>query len=495
MEPSKLNSSCLNNLTLAQLKALIKAVVPHLRAAPNMGLAQARSTVDSLNVFVNWDKLVDETPESDTALETLLRKHVKDGNVTRPSNTGASSPLTPSPEEQSPKTILTTGALQKLSDALDKYNMQPVIDAFRERRLLFKGTALLKALEPQLPDQLWKLGILIKDCSQEIGNMSTYLYCASELAIHPLDYGNDSELSSAAYYVQAQELVDFLQQYNLLPPPPWDVFWVIPGWNWMIGPFARSVTGSEIGFDHSKVQLRRGLVHGPDSALRIMILFRHPHDASDSVPGFQDTDSVSALQNCLPLFDGALWNAIKVETREDVKPTISGSSKDGNKAIGQAVRELLIKETKKGATLQDMVSLGARQAGSIQQTHRWVKCLGQLMQDHQRTRSIPGYSPRIPDKKFNDQIWAEVAGHGVTWFTHAKAAYNALQNSSFELTPEAEAFFANDSVRTSMADFAKHISEKYWLSKEYALKMAGAERGEDEAAAERGEDNENIDEK
>lgn len=111
-------------------------------------------------------------------------------------------------------------------------------------------------------------------------------------------FWDGSELKNGSgfnsFCVKTTALIQFLDRFRFFPhgefiwylcvlfldlpvTAPWDLFWVLPGCSWLVGPFARRISDSaEIRLDQSSIQLQQIPISGADTCLRIMIVFKHP---------------------------------------------------------------------------------------------------------------------------------------------------------------------------------------------------------------------------
>ncbi|KAJ6609395.1 hypothetical protein B0H10DRAFT_2226022 [Mycena sp. CBHHK59/15] len=207
------------------------------------------------------------------------------------------------------------------------------------------GAAFYDALEKGPFDtEDWTIVVLVKDCTRNARNAATQFAIGVDI---PLDlYGPEDSTSCMEFslFAQATDVVSQLQESEFCPTSPWDLFWCLPGFPWLIGPFARRHNDQEdVQMDSSQQMFREIPVTGSEDALRLMVVFKHPNDKDCGVPGLVDSlDDVEqpAHINHITPYGGP--DAIK-EEEEDIKPKVrhtkvSTATQDKNHKIDLPMR-------------------------------------------------------------------------------------------------------------------------------------------------------------
>ncbi|KAJ7126365.1 hypothetical protein C8R43DRAFT_958115 [Mycena crocata] len=180
------------------------------------------------------------------------------------------------------------------------------------------------ALDHDDNDMNWEIRVLVKDCTHD----STSLFIKFVPGIRvPLNlYGPNG--SNRCLYAKATDLISELVRSENTPPAPWDLYWCLAGFPWVIGPLARRHHDEEeVQLDQSHSGLRDIPVTGSENALRIMVVFKHLNDMNRGVPGLEEAGENPLFVNNIRAYAGV--DAIKTEP--DVKPKKYKASK-ANKA-------------------------------------------------------------------------------------------------------------------------------------------------------------------
>ncbi|KAF8215085.1 hypothetical protein K438DRAFT_1955078 [Mycena galopus ATCC 62051] len=474
-------------------------------------VVELRSHVAGLGLHVDWGYIMTKPFQKDPTrlVDNLFLSYVSEGRVQPPivpasttssplSSTSDSSikwPEKPPPTEgdvpanggeelrmdvdQEQENILTdghllgrqSGALVKLQNALDNLNHGSKRFQLLSKAQLFHGKNLYNVLNAGLAsDQLWRIGILIRDCSHDVGNQPTYFYGGTELHLHQVMYGYTD------FYAKTKDVVAFLKEYQLFPPAPWDLFWVFPGFSWTVGPFARlNSDAEEVHLDQSRVELQQIPVQGADACLRIMLFFKHPMFGSNTVPGLEPED-LEPFTNALPEYAGLPWLKKEEAAIPDVKPSLKKSattplSQEKNDKIQQFMINHLLTVGEYTTILADLRAYPSKQSADIKRTSEWVKMIGTLRSTYLETAAFPGMPPSyVVQKRISAQNWEVVLKRRSTWLAQAATAYSHLQDAEkiFEEDNDFRAFLKDNKLTVSIQTFGTYILSRHWETPEYA---------------------------
>ncbi|KAF8188194.1 hypothetical protein K438DRAFT_1972386 [Mycena galopus ATCC 62051] len=475
----KLDKGCLN--------AIIQANGGRTMAGK---VAEPRSHIAGLGLDIDWGYIMTKPFQKDPTrlVDNLFLSYVSDGRVQLPAST-PSSPLSstsdssvkwperPERPKQPPRTegevsptgeeelqmdvdqeqeekIFTndpfeghllagqSGPLVQLQNALDNLHHGSKRFQLVSKAQLFQGKNLYNALNAGLAsDQLWRIGILIRDCSHDVGNQTTYFYGGTELHLHQVMYGYTD------FYAKTKDVVAFLKEYDLFPPAPWDLFWVFPGFSWTVGPFTRlNSDAEEVQLDQSRVELQQIPVQGTDTCLRIMLFFKHPMFGSNTYAG-------------LP------WLKKEETAIPDVKPSLKKStttplSQEKNDKIQQFMINHLLTVGEYTTIFADLRAYPAKQSADIKRTSEWVKMIGTLRSTYQETAAFPGMPPSyVVQKRIPAQNWEVVLKRRSIWLAQAATAYSHLQDAEkiFEEDEDFRAFLKDDKLTVSIQTFGTYI--------------------------------------
>lgn len=89
--------------------------------------------------------------------------------------------------------------------------------------------------------------------------------------------GLDGTLFCPAGERKAQLGFRYELKFSPVSAAPWDAYWALPGYTWLVGPFARRhADEGEIQMNSSEAIFREIPVVGSEDALRLMVVFKHP---------------------------------------------------------------------------------------------------------------------------------------------------------------------------------------------------------------------------
>ncbi|KAF8215635.1 hypothetical protein K438DRAFT_1926184, partial [Mycena galopus ATCC 62051] len=163
-------------------------------------------------------------------------------------------------------------------DFEDELEMRPVFSS-----IVHDGPELYVALEHCLTiDIKWTIQALVKNCTEDHKNPLTAFAVGVPITLEAYDPMNSA--TSTSFFAKAAQVISALDGTPSCPAGPWDVYWALPGYPWLIGPFAhRHGEGEEIEINSSEAILREIPVVGSEDVLRLVVVFKHPNDTGREI--------------------------------------------------------------------------------------------------------------------------------------------------------------------------------------------------------------------
>ncbi|KAJ7117822.1 hypothetical protein C8R44DRAFT_879357 [Mycena epipterygia] len=334
-----------------------------------------------------------------------------------------------------------------------------------------------QALEHTARDQDWKARVLVKDCTRAFNNAETVF--APGVSLAPDLYGPSPGTTSL--YVPASAVIAALFKASCVPNPPWELWFCLPGFPWMTGPFARQHrAGAEVERDHSFTMFREIPVTGAHDALRIMVIFRHPEDSSPPcVPGLENILPQAEHINGLTPYSrknddkgessGEDEEQVEplVKAEEDVKPPV----KRGHISEATAAKHAEIEEYMRDLLLPANPWIGALHHTKETRTHTAppnVPDTWDLIQKMAQLRaawpSVPFTAPRHLHKiPINKRNWRHIFGRGETFMLNAAKAEAFITDRLTIGDPELEKFLKDSTKTVGVGNLIDYIGHRRWL--------------------------------
>ncbi|KAJ7221444.1 hypothetical protein GGX14DRAFT_388612 [Mycena pura] len=455
---------------------------------------QARQIIQQSKITVDWQFALGNKINENRAVDNLIRKYLLEEVLVRPP--GIETPLSSAPS--SPEIAKPMELENKPEDNMDVDNHllggKPTSSAIDVNLDLGQDTggmyslaiedglqfyAALDAGSCALPDcyqQLnfspgpldkdWTVQAIIKDCTKDPTSPLTFFAEGAEI---PLEvYGPDN--SNCCLFTKAESVINALDSKALCPLAPWDAWWCLAGYRFLVGPFARRHNNMEdVQFDASEVKFRNIPVTGSQEALRIMIVFKHPDDIGTDVPGFQDTDlqdeGFEAINRIQPYLRP---DTVKIEDdSKSLRPKgklVTAETKQKNDEMNEFLIEFLTPLRPAVAELRE-THVSAKNGGTPAQNWRWIQEIHYLKETYPRATMVSAPS-HLVGKRIGDVNWKVVIARSPTFLTTCIGAYTFINGCKNE-ADIAKFLAVDDRTKKGVGvdTMQKLISTKAWIQK------------------------------
>ncbi|KAJ7018048.1 hypothetical protein C8F04DRAFT_1278324 [Mycena alexandri] len=418
------------NLTHARLKNIISAHTgkPFVGAAGPRNINTAVRKILQEKISVNWDYVLGSTTnKSASAVDTLFREYIledlifKPADIPTPSSTRPSTPMqvdepaTKPDKHKQMQVSVKNGADNKRPSSPDiMSNPENSEDEWVGILPLQVGTgsAFYTALEKRKAiDKDWTVALLFKDCTVIPQNPTTDFATGVNIPLQL--HGPDGSIN--CLFVHATDVVSQLEDAEHFPGAPWDLFWCLPGFPWVVGPFARlHDDDDDVQMDSSQRMLREIPVTGPEDALRVMVIFKHPIDPDRSVPGLEELP-----EGVVSVVHG---NGITPYTKDEIKPNqeeennVKPNVSQGKVSAGTQMRNKEIVDFLLGywlplrPVLKDLhqTKATARLVRPIPQVVRWIDEIHYLRTEFPKIRPFMQGPTHLNGRKITDGHWKDI---------------------------------------------------------------------------------------
>ncbi|KAJ7481126.1 hypothetical protein B0H11DRAFT_2233038 [Mycena galericulata] len=443
--------------------------------------AQALRTIQQSKIPVDWEFALGNKNDENRAVDNLIRKYLLEGVLVRPP--GIETPLSSAPS--SPQIVKPMELDNKPEDKMDVDNpllgeksksgaIDVNLDLDQDTGGMHSlgiedGLQFYAALDAGPLDKDWMVQAMIKDCTKDPRNPLTFFAEGAEI---PLEvYGPDD--SNCCLFTKAESVINALDSKALCPLAPWDAWWCLAGYRFLEGPFARRHNDMEdVQYDTSKAKFRDIPVTGPQQALRIMIVFKHPHDIGTDVPGFQDTEleveDFEAINQIQPYLGP---DAVKME--DDSKPippkgkSVSAETTQKNNEMNEFLIEFLTPLRPAVAELRE-THVSAKNGGTPAQNWRWIQEIRYLKETYPRATMV-GAPSHLRGKRIGSVNWAIVIARSATFFSTCVNAFAFIDGCKNE-ADIAKFLAVDDRTKKGVGvdTMQKLISTKAWNQKVFA---------------------------
>ncbi|KAJ6463216.1 hypothetical protein C8R47DRAFT_1326999 [Mycena vitilis] len=433
------------------------------------------------NIVIDWDYVVavDQSEAKERAVENLFRQFFKEGLVAMPLKlvfppVGSSPPLSPVPltptsdmevelpaipavvEENKDQTGVVEeekGEMKVL--LLELTDNEQLYAAMLHRKCPIGQTRVLADRRAEPFDRAWVIQTLVKDCTIDPGNPVTRFALGAEV---PLD-GYGPKGTTACLFAESAHIVKALVGTPFCPSAPWDMFYCLPGYPSVLGPIARRHSDIEgVQMDKSKVGLRQVPVLGPENALRLMVVFKHPLDTDRKVPCIEASDSAEHICGILPYSE-------KIKDEEDVKPDLGKKAATENDEKKELKIQFLIEyfdKVRPGVRALRESKARAKLGGSPFQTAKWIEEIAYLKKNHIKMTTIPGAPKELGKGKISDEVWEKVMGRGSSYIKSALLVQTYVETCKNEVDV-AKYLLQSEPAKVSLKDFVQAISAMAWV--------------------------------
>ncbi|KAJ7044123.1 hypothetical protein C8F04DRAFT_1071732 [Mycena alexandri] len=441
-------------------------------------------------VKVNWNIVLGEAEDDELpALEKLIRSYLREEKIIRP--LGIVSPPSSAPNTPSKSGLVADGIKPKSLEPSDHSDHSDDMDVDsqnqdpnKKRALQFDsgdesyedwhgispleidpGSAFYYALEKASIDKNWVVTVLVKDCTTDEGNQMTQF--APELKVPLHVYGPDG--LNNCLFAYSKDVVAELQRCGQCPTSPWDIFWALSGYPWVIGPFGRRHDDEdEVELDSSQVIFREIPVTGSEDALRLMVVFKHPKDRNRGVPGLaisiEETDPTH-VNNIKPHSDSDSDDTIKSEEQDDEerKADIANAKVSEATQLRNADKvEWLIKFlTPHNEVLRDLRA-HKRQVKAKQPVPKLVSWIDEIADLHERWHvlSMDGTPTHIRGARVSDENWSKVMLRSTGYIKKCLEAHKYLKSCRDEW--DVEQYLQDAGQKAGLKTLTESISRKAW---------------------------------
>ncbi|KAJ7178385.1 hypothetical protein C8R43DRAFT_1117777 [Mycena crocata] len=319
------------------------------------------------------------------------------------------------------------------------------------------------ALDHDDNDMNWEIRVLVKDCTHD--STSLFVKFAPGIRV-PLNlYGPNG--SNRCLYAKATDLISELVRSENTPSAPWDLYWCLAGFPWVIGPLAcRHHDEEEVQLDQSHSGLRDIPVTGSENALRIMVVFKHPNDMNCGVPGLEEAGENPLFVNNIRAYAGV--DAIKTEP--DVKPKKYKASKankasDATQKKNSDLEDFLIKVLVPSrdvlADIREATESGEANNGvSIARTWKWIQEVNDLVVNVKSVEN-PTAPKGIRGKTVFKANWVPVVLHGTNWINACCKAHAYIKDRVNE--EDIGKFLLDDVTIMGVEKLHETISDMAWV--------------------------------
>ncbi|KAJ7770704.1 hypothetical protein B0H16DRAFT_1774899 [Mycena metata] len=428
-------------------------------------------------ISINWDYVFgSSTDNSAPAVDNLFRGYIsqelihKPADVPTPSSTRLSTPMqveepATTPEEQMQVDVKNSAGNNAASVPDIPSDPEESEDEWVGILPLQVGTgsAFYAALEKRKAiDKDWTVALLLKDCTIIPENAATDFATGVDIPLQA--HGPDG--SNNCLFVHAKDVVSQLEEAEHLPNAPWDLFWCLPGFPWAVGPIARlHADEDDVQMDSSQRMFREIPVTGPEDALRVMVVFKHPLNLDRSVPGLEEElpeEDVSVVHSnsITPYTD----DEIKPDQENDVKPNVSqrvsAVTQKRNKEIIDFLTGYWLPLRPVLKELHETKST-ARVLHPIPQVVRWIDEIYYLKTEFSRIRAAMGSPAHLVGRKITDGHWMAVLARGKDYIKQCIIAHKYLQTCRHQ--EDIRAFILETTETAGVESLVEIISKKSWI--------------------------------
>ncbi|KAJ7682375.1 hypothetical protein DFH06DRAFT_1388940 [Mycena polygramma] len=437
------------------------------------------------NIVVDWDYVVgvDQPEDKERVVDNLFRQFFKKELVTMPlklvfppvgSPPLSTAPPTPTSEmefelpvvveEEKDETAGSKMEVELPAIPAVEGEMNVLLLEMKDTEQLYAAmlhrkcpTGQTRALADHLAepflDRQWVIQTMVKDCTIDRGNPITRFALGAEV---PLD-GYGPKGTTACLFAESAHIVKALVGTPFCPSAPWDMFYCLPGYPSVVGPIARRHSDIEgVQMDKSKVALRQVPVLGPENALRLMVVFKHPL----AMPCIEASHSDEHICGILPY-----GLSEKIKDEEDVKPnlgkkpaTVETEAKNELK-----IRFLIEYFDKERPGVKDLRESKARAklGGSPCQTAQWIEEISYLKTNFPKL-TIQGAPKEIARSKISDGVWEKVMGRGSSYIKAAVSVHEYVVKVRGDVDI-GKYLLQSEPTKISLADFVAAISKMAWF--------------------------------
>ncbi|KAJ6521238.1 hypothetical protein B0H10DRAFT_1975137, partial [Mycena sp. CBHHK59/15] len=262
-------------------------------------------------------------------------------------------------------------------------------------------------------DQVWVIRVLVKDCTKVPGNVATKFAPSLDILLTAVSCRTQALAQRVCVFPSSSR-----KDRDNITVAPWDVYWCLAGYPWIIGPCARLHNHQEeVQFNLSEAMFCEIPVTGPDNALRLMVVFKHPNDTSRRVLGVEETMEDPANIDHIEPYSGV--DAIKEE--QDVKPVINTKVSPETVAKNNQIILFLTEALKHRTTVTDLrdTKVTARNSASPMKIWAWISEFTYLMSTYPNVTATLDPPRDLLGKRISAEIWAVVLGRGTNYLKNA----------------------------------------------------------------------------
>ncbi|KAK6984205.1 hypothetical protein R3P38DRAFT_3232173 [Favolaschia claudopus] len=434
--------TCRQGRSFALASICILSPPQKILATANGGTLPKRSKLVTSNikaiveagVSVNWAQ-VNGTELPTDPVDALMRRFLQEKKISLPAELKQGPDVDMLSDRGSPLSSLETSpviAPVDIGDPNTKHTVQQ--DSGQDRIHLHQianGAGFYYSLNKKANDKEWKVAVIVKDCTTDARNPASNF--ASGVYI-PLDqYGPDG--LNNCVFVHFKDIIAELEKAEQLPAAPWDAFWALPGFPWVVGPCARHHNDeNDIQLDSSQLEHRHVPVMGSEEALRIMVIFKHPQDCDRTVPGLVELlpKNEHPCVNQITPFCIAQDIDVKPEP-VDIKPIVSSKVSQGTQEQNSQMEQWLIDFLPRfRPALADMrKTIGkSKLKHPVPQVLSWIDEVVYLKETY---KEMPVQAPpELRGKRIFEGNWHKVVGRSPTWYKEALATHDFLRTRRHE---------------------------------------------------------------
>ncbi|KAF8208624.1 hypothetical protein K438DRAFT_1812602 [Mycena galopus ATCC 62051] len=453
--------------------------------ALNTGLRNVNTAITAITrakIAVDWKFILDEasTEKSSYEVNNIMRGHFRAKVIVKPIGLDLKNVVDKTKEIESPLTTSSKSEAEGIESPkpaemdVDDEDEWVGISPFE----VGTGGVFYEALEKHTTDENWTIAVLVKDCTKDPANRATQF--ANGVKIPLAQYGPDG--LPHCLFAHTKDVLSELEENGHSPAAPWDAYWCLSGYPWIVGPIARlHNAGDDIQLNSSKPMLREIPVTGSEEALRLMIVFKHPHDDNCTVPGLEDigdrivddaAEAAAHANDITPYCDeGDVPQDVKME-EDDVKPTTNKKVSERTLQKNREIEEFLVSHfvpLRPALGQLRTTQRTAKNKVAVPQLVQWINEVHYLHTTY--TEVTISHAPAsIFNKRISHENWCKVIGRSSTYVKQCMKAYKYIEERKGEW--DIAQFLADESQMAGVDSVIQTISEKSWI-KIYTRPLSG----------------------